>query len=136
MRHPWMPNCVDRLEQYRERQRQWIWPSLMAWVQGKIIPEDPDLPPTFHGFDGKTHPENLTATAWRRYRLQKARRLGTHTSQEWLKLRYEWSKCAICGRWDRPLTKDHITPISRGGCDCIHNIQPVCHSCNCGKGAR
>ena len=36
----------------------------------------------------------------------------------------------------RLMTKDHIKPKSRGGKDCIENMQTMCYECNQQKGAR
>jgi 5-methylcytosine-specific restriction endonuclease McrA len=124
------------MKRHRDREAKYLWPSLIAWSKGDWIADDPDLPPEFWGFDGRQHPERLTATAWRRYRECKARRLGTHTEQEWLILLEQYRCCALCGRSEVELVKDHITPIARGGCDCIHNIQPLCHRCNSRKGSK
>lgn len=44
------------------------------------------------------------------------------------------NKCLRCGRDDVKLTVDHIIPISWGGNDTADNIQPLCLSCNAGKG--
>jgi 5-methylcytosine-specific restriction endonuclease McrA len=33
-------------------------------------------------------------------------------------------------------TLDHIVPLSRGGLHCYDNVQTLCFSCNCAKGAR
>lgn len=44
-------------------------------------------------------------------------------------------KCRICGTEER-LVVDHIIPISRGGSDELDNLQTLCWSCNCRKGAR
>lgn len=41
--------------------------------------------------------------------------------------------CAYCLRTDRPLTQDHIVPISRGGPHSQENVVPVCGSCNSRK---
>lgn len=69
----------------------------------------------------------------RQRRLEKARARGTHTEDEWQSLLIFCGEiCARCGRSEN-LHKDHILPISRGGCDCIYNLQPLCRSCNCGK---
>ena len=58
---------------------------------------------------------------------------GTYTAQEWrdLKARYEF-RCLRCYRQepDIKLTADHIVPLSKGGTNYIHNIQPLCATCN------
>lgn len=72
----------------------------------------------------------------RQWRLRAAQRIGRHTEEEWREKRDRIGRCMLCGASNVRLTKDHITPISRGGCDCIHNLQPLCDSCNSSKGAR
>jgi 5-methylcytosine-specific restriction endonuclease McrA len=67
-------------------------------------------------------------TFWRR----NAKRKGTHTRKQWLALRDRIGCCVDCGSTGS-LTKDHIIPVSRGGCDCIQNIQPLCLQCNSRK---
>ncbi len=66
-------------------------------------------------------------------RLLAMKSRGSHTVAQWrlLKARYD-DRCLRCGRCepDIALTKDHITPLSRGGDDTIHNIQPLCGRCN------
>lgn len=44
------------------------------------------------------------------------------------------NKCLCCGEKQK-LEMDHIVPISLGGKTTIHNIQPLCASCNARKGA-
>lgn len=41
--------------------------------------------------------------------------------------------CIACNR-KRPLFIDHIIPTSKGGSDDMHNLQPLCQSCNSKKG--
>lgn len=61
---------------------------------------------------------------------------GTHTTEEWIALvRQHDGRCAHC-LLKKPLTRDHIVPLSRGGTNEISNIQPLCGSCNSSKGAK
>jgi 5-methylcytosine-specific restriction endonuclease McrA len=66
--------------------------------------------------------------------MSQARARGTHTLADWEYLRQRINRCVKCGAQHLPLTKDHIIAVSRGGCDCIENIQPLCQSCNSRKG--
>ncbi len=43
--------------------------------------------------------------------------------------------CVFCGGTER-LSLDHIYPWSLGGEDTLENLQTMCVSCNCRKGAR
>jgi 5-methylcytosine-specific restriction endonuclease McrA len=97
-----------------------------------------DLGPVeIYGWDGKIHPEDATPSQWRRWRLEQARKKGTHTKEQWISLRNRVGRCVHCGMANIDLlTKDHIYPIVLGGCDCIENIQPLCQPCNSSKCAR
>ena len=46
--------------------------------------------------------------------------------------------CLYCGSGgsDRSLTRDHITPLSRGGRDVWSNVATACQACNVGKANR
>jgi 5-methylcytosine-specific restriction endonuclease McrA len=90
-------------------------------------------PTSIFGYDGKVHPERATAWEWRAWRMRKARERGTHTKEQWIELRDRIGRCVGCDATDLFLTKDHIFPVSRGGCDCIENIQPLCQPCNSRK---
>lgn len=69
----------------------------------------------------------------RKYFLGNAIALSTHTKKDWEKIKMDYNnRCAICKK-KKPLTKDHITPISRGGSNSIFNIQPLCRQCNSRK---
>lgn len=58
---------------------------------------------------------------------------GAHTYQEWVELKRKFNyRCAICKKKKR-LTRDHITPLTKGGTSYITNIQPLCASCNSRK---
>lgn len=58
---------------------------------------------------------------------------GNFTNAEWIAVceRFGWT-CPCCGKC-KPLTRDHIVPILRGGDNFISNIQPLCKSCNSRK---
>lgn len=55
---------------------------------------------------------------------------GSFTKTEWddLCAKYDY-RCLACGE-KKPLTVDHVIPISKGGLNSIDNIQPLCGSCN------
>ena len=52
---------------------------------------------------------------------------------EWTALKAAWGGCAYCGATDRPLQRDCVLAISRGGRYTLGNIAPACGSCNASK---
>lgn len=84
--------------------------------------------------------QNVKTRAKRLERMRAARLRGSHSVTDWLGLRDEFTAddgrflCVMCGELFRQITKDHVRPIYQGGCDCIHNLQPVCVRCNARKG--
>ena len=56
--------------------------------------------------------------------------LGT---EQWTALRVAWGGCAYCGASDRPLQRDCVLAISRGGRYTLDNVVPACASCNASK---
>ena len=68
---------------------------------------------------------------------RRRRRLGRVendlTALEWGALQAAWGGCAYCGASDRPLQRDCVLPISRGGRYTVENVVPACASCNASK---
>lgn len=55
------------------------------------------------------------------------------TDLQWEALRAAWGGCAYCGATDRPLQRDCVLPISRGGRYTLGNVVPACGPCNASK---
>jgi len=55
------------------------------------------------------------------------------SAEQWDALRSAWGGCAYCGAIDRPLQKDCVLALSRGGRYTLDNIAPACGSCNASK---
>lgn len=78
-----------------------------------------------------------TRTRAARYAKRRQRRMAAvdHdlTEAQWSALQDAWGGCAYCGAADRPLQKDCLLPISRGGRYTLTNVVPACGSCNASK---
>ena len=55
------------------------------------------------------------------------------SAAQWAELRGLWAGCAYCGATDRPLQRDCVLPISRGGRYTLDNVVPACGPCNASK---
>lgn len=55
------------------------------------------------------------------------------SAEQWAALQAAWGACAYCGAVDRPLQKDCVRALSRGGRYTLDNIAPACASCNASK---
>jgi len=78
------------------------------------------------------NPERMSHLRTIRYARERGAH-GSHTLREWRELKELHNfKCAHC-KCEKTLTKDHIIPLSKGGSNYIHNIQPLCRSCNSKK---
>lgn len=56
------------------------------------------------------------------------------TDAQWVALTESWGGCAYCGGTDRPLQRDCVQAISRGGRYTVDNVVPACGPCNASKG--
>lgn len=89
----------------------------------------------YHSDYAKAHPE-IGRQAVNRRRVRKMSAAGYHTAEEWKVLCDNCKNTCLSCNQQKPLTKDHIVPLSRGGTDWIDNIQPLCNSCNASKGVK
>ena len=55
------------------------------------------------------------------------------TDEQWNALTEAWGGCAYCGATDKPLQRDCVQALSRGGRYTLDNIAPACGSCNASK---
>ncbi len=55
------------------------------------------------------------------------------SDEQWAALAAAWGGCAYCGATERPLQRDCVLPISRGGRYTLGNVVPACASCNASK---
>lgn len=82
----------------------------------------------------KKNPERMAFLKARRYARERGAK-GYHTFEEWQELKNRFQNCCANCYKKKPLTKDHIKPLSKGGSDNIENIQPLCRNCNSRKWA-
>jgi 5-methylcytosine-specific restriction endonuclease McrA len=55
------------------------------------------------------------------------------SEEQWTALKTAWGGCAYCGATDRPLQRDCVLALSRGGRYTLGNVAPACSSCNASK---
>ena len=79
------------------------------------------------------NPNSRAAKAARRRKKRMAQVDHDLTAEQWSTLQRLWGGCAYCGARDRPLQRDCVQPIARGGRYTIENIVPACGSCNASK---
>lgn len=79
------------------------------------------------------HPNSRQAKAARRRRKRVAAADNDLTPAQWAEVQRLWGGCAYCGETDRPLQRDCVQPIARGGRYTLDNIVPACGLCNASK---
>jgi 5-methylcytosine-specific restriction endonuclease McrA len=55
------------------------------------------------------------------------------SDEQWTAVILAWGGCAYCGETDKPLQRDCVLALSRGGRYTLDNIVPACLSCNTSK---
>jgi 5-methylcytosine-specific restriction endonuclease McrA len=70
----------------------------------------------------------------RKRRRKVAARDNDLLPEQWAAICELWGGCAYCGATDRPLQRDTVLAISRGGSYTLTNVAPACGSCNASKG--
>ena len=55
------------------------------------------------------------------------------SEEQWSALKQAWGGCAYCGTTDKPLQRDCVLALSRGGRYTLENIAPACPACNASK---
>ncbi len=69
----------------------------------------------------------------RKRKLRMSRVEHDLSAEQWAALQAAWAGCAYCGATDKPLQRDCVLPLSRGGRYTLDNIAPACGSCNASK---
>ncbi|OBF30802.1 nuclease [Mycobacterium sp. ACS1612] len=55
------------------------------------------------------------------------------SAEQWAAIQAAWNGCAYCGATDKPLQRDCVMAISRGGRYTVDNVVPACAACNTSK---
>lgn len=84
----------------------------------------------------RNNPDKVAVLSAKRQARRRKNDVRLVTLRDWERLcrRYDHC-CAYCGE-KRPLTQDHVIPVSRGGRHSIGNLLPACKPCNSSKNAR
>jgi 5-methylcytosine-specific restriction endonuclease McrA len=83
----------------------------------------------------KLHPEVKQVSEARRYARKKGAR-GNFGVRQWRAICAAYGHLCLACKAHKPLTVDHVIPISKDGFDCVCNIQPLCLQCNVKKNVR
>ena len=73
------------------------------------------------------------ARAARKRKVRMGRVEHDLTVEQWSAVTAAWGGCAYCGATDRPLQRDCVLAISRGGRYTLDNVVPACGPCNASK---
>src|SRR5581483_10157172 len=83
----------------------------------------------------QANPDKVREIKLRRRAREASAPVIDFTAEQWQELLEEFNgECAYCH--SPAATRDHLTPLSRGGAHTAMNIAPACLRCNSRKGAR
>lgn len=78
----------------------------------------------------RDNPDKAWAKYQRRRKLVRNAAVNDLTARQWREIKVSYRhRCAYCGK-RRPLTMDHVVPLSKGGPHTASNIIPACRPCN------
>lgn len=81
----------------------------------------------------RKNPDTWKNGAMRRRARQQSAPIGHFTDRDWQAIiARQHGECFYCGE-RTTLTKEHLTPLSRGGSHSVGNIVGACTHCNCQK---
>lgn len=83
----------------------------------------------------EANPEKVSAARQRRRALV-AGAEGDFIASAWLALCEKYDHRCLCCGLVKPLTVDHVIPLSKQGSNRIENLQPLCKPCNSSKGVK
>ncbi len=78
-------------------------------------------------------PNSRRARAARRRTRRVKAVVNDLTEEQWVALKAAWNGCAYCGATGKPLQRDCVMAISRGGRYTVENVVPACAACNASK---
>ncbi|GAS96980.1 HNH nuclease [Mycolicibacterium canariasense] len=78
-------------------------------------------------------PNSRRARAARRRTRRVKAAVNDLTEEQWAALKAAWNGCAYCGATGKPLQRDCVMAISRGGRYTVDNVVPACAACNASK---
>lgn len=125
----------------RDRQRAAAWraahPEQAAEISRRYYAAHRDEVLAYRRAYRDGNRDKVRAANQRRKRLLRGATVHDLTSEQWAAILDLFDhRCAYCARDDRPLTQDHLIPLSRGGGHTADNVVPACQPCNSRKGDR